>query len=333
MSTVQDNEILVKMYGYEFQEYEKLMEQLSKVSGEVTRFKKGDDRLTSEHIEKKLGTKSEMAGLIIRLTSACLGSMKTLEKLNKHNFDLRGKVVDLSTVALDATRTDFSNTQNELKKEIANLKEQVVRSTDDKEKKTYAGIVGGSHNENYGDSQFLVEPIRKAMQQVKTDDFRMRNVIVHGLDVNPDIPKEDLIEHVKEMANNVVNEIDEELLYEDPEEFTVLGKVRTSGKAPPVLVRMKDERQAKLVLNFAHKLSKLPQLRGVYITPDMDKKEREKRRELKDLLKKKISEFPQQHWVIRLGTVTSIGKHSPIDKSQLSERLQEDRSLDRSFNY
>ena len=122
-------------------------------------------------------------------------------------------------------------------------------------------------------------------------------------------------------------------MYHEPEELTVLGEISASGRAPPVLVKMKDERQAKLVLSRAHRLSKMYQLRRVYITPDMDKKEREKRRELSDLLKKKISEFPQQHWVIRSGAVTSIGKHSPIDKSQLNDQLQKDKSLDRSFSY
>ncbi len=312
------------MYGYEFQEYEKQMEKLRKVSGEVTRFKKGDDPLTSEHIEKKLGTKLDMAGLIMRLTKSCLDAMKTLEKLHKHNFDLRGKVAELSTTALNEIRDGFSSTQGELKTEITDLKNQILQSAAE-EKMSYAGAVG--------DSQSLVGPIRNAMRQVKTEDSRMRNVIVNGLDIKPGIPKEGLAEHVKNMAYEVVSDIDTEQLYDEPEELVVLGKISMSGRAPPVLVRMKDSRQAKLVLSQAHKLSKMYQLRRVYITPDMDKKEREKRRELKDLMKKKIIEFPQQHWVIRRGTVTSIGKHSPIDKSRLKEELQEDKSLDRSFNY
>ena len=138
------------------------------------------------------------------------------------------------------------------------------------------------------------------------------------------------------MAKEVVCDIDgrgEEALYDEPVEMTVLGKISTSGRTPPVLVRMEDSRQAKFVLSQAHKLSKIYQLRRVYITPDMDNKEREKRRELKGLMKNKIAEFPEQHWVIKGGTVTSIGKHSPVDKSKLKEELQEDKSLDRSYNY
>ena len=176
------------------------------------------------------------------------------------------------------------------------------------------------------------------MRQMKEDDLRARNVVIHGLDIKPGTPKENLAEHVKKMAHEVINDINvdlefEEPVYDEPEELAVLGKISMSGRAPPVLVRMKDSRQAKLVLSKAHKLSKMHQLRRVYITPDLDKEEREKRRELKDVMKKKIAEFPQEHWVIRSGTVTSIGKHTPIDKSQLKEDLQEDKSLDRSFNY
>ncbi len=218
------------MYRYEFQEYEKQMEKLKKVSDEVMRFKKGDNPLTLEHIDKKLGTKTEMAGLVIRLTSACLDSMKTLEKLHKHNFDLRGKVAELSTAALDEIRTDLSRTQSELKNEIIDLKNQIVQSAEE-EKKSYAGAVG--------DSQSLVGPIRKAMRQVKTEDLRMKNVIVHGLDIKPDIPKEGLVEYVKNMASEIVHEIDGEGLYNEPEELTVLGEISASGRAPPVLVRSK----------------------------------------------------------------------------------------------
>lgn len=312
------------MDGYEFQEYEDQMEKLKKVTSEVIRFKKGDEPLTSEHIEKKLGNKSEMAGLIARLTNVCFESMKTLRILHKHNFDLRGKVVELSSAALDGIKSDFRNSQDEVKKEIAELKGQMVLSTEEGNK-TYAGVLGDSHS--------LVRPLRIAMEQVKTKESRMRNVVVHGLDIDPSTPEEGLVEHVKQMACLTVNDCDGEGLYDFPEEVTVLGEINKSGRAPPVLVRMKDESEAKLVLSRAHKLSKMCELRRVYITPDMDKKEREKRRELKDLLKKRIGDFPERHWVIRRGDVTSIGKHkqSTSDESKLSKL--NDNSSDRSFKY
>jgi hypothetical protein len=78
-----------------------------------------------------------MAGLIARLTNVCFESMKTLRKLHKHNFDLRGKVVELSSAALDGIKSDFRNSQDEVKKEIAELKGQMVLSTEEGNK-TYA---------------------------------------------------------------------------------------------------------------------------------------------------------------------------------------------------
>ena len=53
------------------------------------------------------------------------------------------------------------------------------------------------------------------------------------------------------MANSTINEIDGEDLYDQPEELTVVGEISKSGRAPPVLIRLKDERQARLVLSRA----------------------------------------------------------------------------------
>ena len=54
---------------------------------------------------------------------------------------------------------------------------------------------------------------------------------------------------------------------------------------------------------------------------------------MKDLLKKRIGDFLERHWVIRRGDVTSIGKHkqSTSDESKLSKL--NDNSSDRSFKY
>ena len=78
------------MCGYEFQEYENQTENLRNVSG----------------------VEEICLLLIIRLTSACLDSMKTLGNLHKHNFDLR-RIVKRGGAALDGIMTDFSYSQDE----------------------------------------------------------------------------------------------------------------------------------------------------------------------------------------------------------------------------
>ena len=109
-----------------------------------------------------------------------------------------------------------------------------------------------------------------------------------------------------------------------------MGKVGKWGRAPPVLVTMKHPKDAVLVLKYASRLSKVRGLRRVYVTPDLCKEERDKRRKLKDNLKKKIVEFPDQHWVIRRGAVSSSGKHNP---RQILDDDDEERELDRSFKH
>jgi len=319
-------------HDYKFMEYEDVIRKIEDVTKTVLKCKKGDNKMGAQELKEKLGDKLNMASLIINLTNVCLSAKCLMRKMHGHNFELRGKVADLSSSAMQKTTDEMRGNQNEIISAIEEVKKEVATNAGNR---TFADILDNNAGV-VGDSQSLVGPIKKAMRQVKTEDLRMRNVIVHGLDIKPGTPRENLAEHVKKMAHEVVSDINGDLgeqLYDEPEELAVLGKINMSGRAPPVLVRMKDSRHAKLVLSQAHKLSKMHQLRRVYITPDLDKEEREKRRELKDLMKKKITEFPQEHWVIRSGTVTSIGKHSPIDKSQLKEELREDKSLDRSFNY
>jgi hypothetical protein len=52
------------------------------------------------------------------------------------------------------------------------------------------------------------------MEQVKTKESTMRNVVVHGLDIDPSTPEEGLVEHVKQMACLItVNDCDGEGLH------------------------------------------------------------------------------------------------------------------------
>ena len=63
------------------------------------------------------------------------------------------------------------------------------------------------------------------------------------------------------MANSAINEVDGEDLYDEPVELTVLSEISKSDRFPPVLVRMKDERQTILVLSRTHRLNKRCEMR------------------------------------------------------------------------
>ena len=185
-----------------------------------------------------------------------------------------------------------------------------------------------------GDSALLVQPIKKAMKQIEEDDSRSSNVVIYGLDVDPSKPMDK--DAVKRQAAEVINEIRPEDVDEPPftrpelDQITILGKlnVSESGKAPPVLVEMKNEMAAKAVLRNANKLSKVRTFRKVFISADMDSAMREKRKTLREELKKKIKELPKQHWLIRGNSVVSTGEHKSRERS-----YNEDADLDKSFDY
>ncbi len=107
------------------------------------------------------------------------------------------------------------------------------------------------------------------------------NLVVHGLDINPNdtwsLPerRDDLKKQVREVLIDSTSHTSM-TVRADLEDMTILGKVNNSGKAPPVLVKLKNEEEAKHVLRFAYKLKKIREFRRVFVTPDLGIAAREK---------------------------------------------------------
>ena len=110
----------------------------------------------------------------------------------------------------------------------------------------------------------------------------------------------------------------------------ILGKVNESGKAPPILITVNCSKEAHLLVRHASRLSRVKGLRRVFVTPDLSKDDRDKQRKMNENLAKKIKEFPEEHWVIRQGVITSTGKFTP--RKRLDDE-DEGKELDRSFDY
>ncbi|KAL5247635.1 hypothetical protein ACHWQZ_G019501 [Mnemiopsis leidyi] len=145
-----------------------------------------------------------------------------------------------------------------------------------------------------------------------------KNVVITGLDLNPAVTdRKQQEEQVKTLATETVNEA----LRGGPgevKELVVMGKMSgNSGKAPPVLVTLTNSEEARNVIKGASRLSRVQGLRNVYISPDLNKEERTRRKVLAEDLKKKIADFPEQYWYIRHGTVSSKGNFEAGLKSKL----------------
>ena len=57
-------------------------------------------RLSSAELKDKLGDKINMSSVIVMLANACLNVESLMKKMQGHNFELRGKVADLSISAV-----------------------------------------------------------------------------------------------------------------------------------------------------------------------------------------------------------------------------------------
>ena len=137
-------------------------------------------------------------------------------------------------------------------------------------------------------------PMKQAIKQIEEEDDRKKNVVITGLDLNPAVTDtKQQEEQLKKFAKESINEASKGETG-DVKEIVIMGKISgNSGKAPPVLVTLKDSKDARLALEGANRLRKVHGLRNVYIAPDVDKEERKRRKELAGELKRKITEFPE----------------------------------------
>ena len=54
----------------------------------------------------------------------------------------------------------------------------------------------------------------------------------------------------------------------------------------------------------------------MYISADISAEKRAERKALREVLQKKIKDFPQHHWIIHDGPVTSKEEYTPREKPE-----------------
>ena len=309
-------------YGYKFQEYEEIIKVVDDVTKPILKHKK-QKRCTAEDLKDKLGDKLTMSSLIIDLTNACLAAKNLLQKMQAHNFDLRGKVAELASSEIKKMREQVDGNQKDIMSRIDEVREKVAAPCE--EPRTFSEVLGKDAT-----SSSFVLPMKQAMRELKKEDERAKNVVFHGLDLEPGKPKDKQIEQLEQVAAWAVTEIldPKEAREFDVVGLKVLGRVGDSGKAPPVLVTMKSSSEAQHLIKQAYRLNKIKHLRRIFLTADLSKDARVERGKAIEELKKKIRDFPEQRWVIRQGTVTSVGRFTERSSIELN-----DSKLDKSFNF
>ena len=313
-------------HDYKFKDFEDLIKKIDDVTKPVVKHRKSDNKLGAAELKDKLGDKTSMATLIIHLTNACLDAKSLMSKMHGHNFELRGKVADLSSAAMKQTFSDVRENQTSIMTELNEVKNQ-VDGVGKKvgEPRSFSEVLGKDL-----DSASFVLPMKQAIKEIEKEDKRAKNVVIHGLDIDPTIPQEEQDEQIKRCAENCVRSI-MPVSKDDDEDFEItdikiLGKLGASGKAPPVLMTFESSEDSDYLIRNSSRLSRASNFRRVFITPDLSKDAREERRKTIKELKRKISDFPDKKWVIKGGTVTSVGKFEP-------RRGYEDEAHNRSSDY
>ena len=308
---------------YKFKEYEDTMKKIEDVMKPVLKLRKVKNNVGPQDLKDKLGDKLTMATMIINFTNTCLEAKKLLGKMHGLNFELRGKIVELSSTATNtkSMMEEICQNQGEIIGQMEEIRKKT--STADTGEMTLAEIVGRNSGTDF------VEPMKQAIKEVEKEDERAKNVILHGLDIVPDVNVESQKKQLKANARDCLTEA-ARIEDKDIVDFKILGRIVKSDRAPPVLVTLKSSQKAGLVIKNASELSKVHHLRRVYISPDLSQEDRQKRKKLIGDLKEKINQFPEEHWVIRGDTITSKGKFTPRGKLDSTDQ---GKDLDRSYNY
>ena len=105
-------------------------------------------------------------------------------------------------------------------------------------------------------------------KQMKKEDSKNRNVIIHGLSTDVEDDYKDRLDDLESEIEDVLEEANPSGRDFEIIEFVVLGKLGENKRAPPVLVRLKSENDSKIVLKGKNRLRKSKRFENVYIFLD-----------------------------------------------------------------
>ena len=184
-------------------------------------------------------------------------------------------------------------------------------------------IVAPSFAEVIGNTTALVAPVKKAIKELNQEREKSSSIILSGIDFitegfSDDEKKKKTTDIAFSAIEYVAGKRGIESLEKENLKFDLLGTFKDS-KAPLVRVDLGSEKLAQTLVRHAPFLNGLDlydNRNGVYIRKDLTVEERGRRRTLLETLREKIREFPNQHWVIRDGKVTSVGKRRAKRKGQ-----------------
>jgi hypothetical protein len=119
--------------------------------------------------------------------------------MHGHNFELRGKVADLSSAAMKQMIGDVRENQTSIMTELSEVKNQVVEVREKfVDPRSFSEVLGKDLNR----ASFVL-PMKQARREIEKEDKRAKNVVFHGLNIDPTIPQEKQDEQIKYVQKTV----------------------------------------------------------------------------------------------------------------------------------
>ena len=247
--------------------------------------KKGSNfKLTPDLIEKKGGTKDELAVFLFDFVNIAKDCMKLLKS---------------GCVEVDALKSETKTAY----KELAEVQKELLISKREQIEKVEIGVQKTLKNEMklYSDSlkktsgDFVtLKKIKTVVQDVVED--RAKNLMIFGLS---EVEGENLHSNVVE----VFEELGQKPTFE-AERVGIVDKV----KCRPVKVVLKNRNSVFDLLKKSKNLKNCRKMEKVFLQPDRSFEERLRHRKLIGELKEKSEKVPENHFFIRNGQICSEPK-------------------------
>lgn len=290
--------------------------------------------LTANLIEKKGGTKLELAKTIVllmrqmknnvELMQISVGEIEKCRELERKRSeevlslqkDLLSKSAQIETIEKsvenkfntysDAVRVNMEKHSHSVEQFSETLKSYEQRAINRK---------------HIDPSPLLINDLQKCVKEavirtaIETD--KKKNLIITGLPESADESQFDLESDAYDVLDAIVDYSEDDVMdasYEKPILMKRLGKTKDIVSRPrPVLVSFSSPDVVHAFLKRRKFLKKTPRFKKVYISQDFTAEERVERRQLVEKLKEKIKQSPDERHYIFNGQVYSDQNAKKVD--------------------
>lgn len=282
-------------FGQLFKEIEASERTLEQVFALV---KKGTS-ITVDVIEKKGGTKQELATLLLRFTGQIQKNIslmkRTFDELDQTREKARirdDEIIEIQKELIDCRENQKIEFTQAIKEQVKTysdvVKDQLAEYTDtmnskvETEQQEPSAVADKAHGKaiNWTKIDFKT-PLKAVVKEINYEqrikEERDRSIVIFGKPGSMSIEE-------------VLEEITDEGEYEKAYYF--------KDKKSAVKVTLKDRATALEALRNSHQLRDSDDYEGIYVTKARSKEENDKHKKLVQQLKRKIEEEPHTHWVI-----------------------------------